>query len=85
MYGYGSHFEKRLRERFGWDWDELKVKSRGLKMESFKTSHKLENRFKGFGEKIRNNETTIFIVEQLDILIVRVGLEWKTCYRMYGN
>ena len=27
MYGFGLHFGKRL-ERFGWDWDDLKQKSR---------------------------------------------------------
>ena len=82
MYGYGLHFEKRLRERFGWDWDDLKEKSRGLKTESFRSSEELEKKYQ-LGSLIRNNETTIFIVEQLNILMIKVGLEWKTCYQLY--
>ena len=83
MYGWGSHFEKRLRERFGWDWDDLIEKQRGKKMDVFSTSEELERKYKGFGEKIRNNETKILIVEQLNILMIKVGLEWKTCYPLY--
>jgi len=85
MYGFGSHFEKRLRERFGWNMDELKVQSRGKKLESFRCPQELERTYKGFGEIIRNNETTIFILKELDILMIKVGFELKTCYRMYGN
>ena len=83
MYGYGSHFEKRLKERFGWEWSELGVKSRGMKMECFKTSEELERKYMGFGNLIRNNETKIYIVEGLNILMIRIGLEWKTCYELY--
>lgn len=83
MYGYGIHFEKRLRERFGLEWSELRINSRGKKMECFKTSEELERTYMGFGNLIRNNETKIYIVEQLNILMIRVGLEWKTCYELY--
>lgn len=83
MYGYGSHFEKRLEERFGWDWDLLKEESRGLKLEVFKTSKELEDKYSGLGQVIRNNETSIFIVGELNILMIRVGFEWKTCYQVY--
>ena len=82
MYGFGLHFEKRLRERFGWDWDDLKQKSRGLKLESFNSSEDLEKSYH-LGSLIRNNNTTIFIVKQLNILMIKVGLEWKTCYPLY--
>jgi hypothetical protein len=83
MYGYGEHFEKRLRERFGWDWDELIEQQRGKTLDVFRTSEELERKYVGFGEKIRNNETKIFIVEQLNFLGIKVGLEWKTCYHLY--
>jgi len=82
MYGYGLHFEKRLRERFGWDWDDLKEKSRGLKLETFKCSEKLQESYQ-LGSLIRDNNTTIHIIEKLNILMIRVGLEWKTCYSLY--
>ena len=83
MYGYGEHFEKRLRERFGWSQEELIENSRGLVTETFKTSEELESKYMGFGEKIRNDETKIYIVKQLNILMIKVGLEWKTCYHLY--
>ncbi|TLP73242.1 hypothetical protein [Maribacter sp. ACAM166] len=83
MYGYGSHFDKRLEERFGWDWKLLLEESRGLKYEMFKTSKELEDKYSGFGQIIRNNETSIHIVRELNILMIRVGFEWKTCYRVY--
>lgn len=83
MYYGGEHFEKRLRERFGWDWDELIENQKGKPLEVFRTSEELEKKYSGFGEKIRNNETTILIVEQLNILMIKVGLEWKTCYQLY--
>jgi hypothetical protein len=85
MYGYGGHFEKRLRQRFDWDWDMLKEKSKGLVMETFRNSIDLDNKYSGLGQTIRMEHTTIYIVEQLNILMIRVGLEWKTCYRLYGN
>ena len=85
MYGYGVHFEKRLEERFGWDWDMLKEKSRGLKLESFRNSNELEKKYSGLGNTIRDNQTSIFIVKELNLLMIKVGLEWKTCYRLYGN
>lgn len=82
MYYGGEHFEKRLKERFGWDWDELKEQQRGKKLESFKSPEELEKKYH-LGSLIRTTNTTIFIIEQLNILMIRVGLEWKTCYSLY--
>ena len=42
-------------------------------------------KYSGLGNTIRDNQTSIFIVKELNLLMIKVGLEWKTCYRLYGN
>ena len=80
-----NHFEKRLRERFQWDWDDLKVNSREFKMETFKCPKKLNERFQGLGDLMRSERTKFRIIEGLNIVMIQVGLEFKTCYRLSGN
>ncbi len=80
-----THFEKRLKERFLWDIKTLREKSKGLKMESFKCSKKLNEKYNGLGELFREEQTTFRIIEDMNLVMVQVGFSFVTCFRLFGN
>ena len=80
-----EHFEKRLKERFLWDIKTLREKSREFKMETFTCPKKLNERYQGMGQLIREEYTKIRIIEDLNFVLIQVGFELKTCYRLWGN
>ena len=80
-----NHFEKRLKERFLWDIKTLRENSKGLRMETFKCSKKLNEKYKGLGELMRDNKTTFRIIEDMNLVMVQVGISFVTCYRLWGN
>ncbi len=81
-----EHFEKRLKERFGYDYDTLwmDVKNKQDDMiKLFKNSEELEW-FPHLKDKfIKHPNSMLILIESINICMVSDGKVLKTCYEIY--